>query len=108
LGFENRLTIINKYNAGSRLKPTTRKIFDFLYGPFFAVLDFFMRHYKSNRERLDNFMGKKKVASFLRGLAVLILVVWIVVFYFAPEDKRQQLTQEMQQGFEHLKSGTTK
>lgn len=90
------------------MKPTTKKIFDFLYGPFFAVLDFFMRHYKANRERLDNFMNKEKVASFLRGLAVLILVVWIVVFYFAPEDKRKQLTQEMQQSFEQLKSGTAK
>jgi hypothetical protein len=90
------------------LKPTTKKIFDFLYGPFFAVLDFFMRHYKANRERLDNFMGKEKVASFLRGLAVVILVVWIVVFYFAPEDKRKLLTMEVQEGFEQLKSGTTK
>ena len=90
------------------LKPTAKKIFDFLYGPFFAVLDFFMRHYKSNRERLDNFMSKEKVSSFLQGLAVLILVVWIVVFYFAPEEKRKQLTQEIQQSFEQLKSGVAK
>ena len=92
----------------SVLKPTAKKIFDFLYGPFFAVLDFFMRHYKSNRERLNNFMSKEKVSSCLQGLAVLILVIWIIVFYFAPEDKRKQLTQEMQQSFEQLKSATTK
>jgi hypothetical protein len=90
------------------LKTTTKKIFDFLYGPLFAVLDFFMRHYKANRERLDDFIGNTKVASFLRGLAVFILVAWIVVFYFAPEDKRKLLTMEVQQGFEQLKSGTTK
>jgi len=90
------------------LKPGAKKIFDFLYGPFFAVLDFFMRHYKANRERLDKFMSQKKVSSFLQGLAVLILVVWMIVFYFAPEDKRKVLTQEIQQSFEQLKSGTTK
>ena len=90
------------------MKPTAKKIFDFLYGPFFAVLDFFMRHYKTNREHLDNFMNKDKVSSFLQGLAVLILVIWIIVFYFAPEDKRKQLTQEIQKSFEQLKSGTTK
>ena len=90
------------------LKPTAKKIFDFLYGPFFAVLDFFMRHYKANRERLDHFISKEKVSSFLQGLAVLILVVWIVIFYFAPEDRRKQLTQEIQQSFERLKSNTAK
>ncbi|MFT7672886.1 MAG: hypothetical protein ACI845_001296 [Gammaproteobacteria bacterium] len=90
------------------LKPTAKKIFDFLYGPFFTVLDFFMRHYKANRVRLDNFISKEKVSSFLQGLAVLILVIWIVVFYFAPEDKRKLLTQEVQQSFEKLKPGTLK
>lgn len=90
------------------MKPTAKKIFDFLYGPFFAVLDFFMRHYKANRERLENFLSKEKVSSFLQAFAVLILVIWIIVFYFAPEDKRKQLTQEMQQSFEQIKSGVTK
>jgi hypothetical protein len=89
------------------LKPTAKKIFDFLYGPFFAVLDFFMRHFKANRERLDDFMSKDKVASFLQGLAVLILVIWIVIFYFSPEDKRNQLTQEMQESFKQLKAGVS-
>jgi hypothetical protein len=90
------------------LKPTAKKIFDFLYGPFFAVLDFFMRHYKSNRQRLDNFISKEKVSSFFQGLAVLILVTWIVVFFFAPEEKRKQLMQEMNQNFEQLKTGVSK
>ena len=90
------------------MKPTVKKIFDFLYGPFFAVLDFFMRHYKANRERLDNFMSKEKVSSFLQGLAVVILVIWIITFYFAPEEKRKELTQEMKQSFEKLKMGVAK
>lgn len=90
------------------MKPTAKKIFDFLYGPFFAVLDFFMRHYKSNRGRLESFISKEKVASFFQGLAVLILVTWIVVFFFAPEEKRKQLMQEMSQNFEQLKAGVSK
>ena len=90
------------------MKPTAKKIFDFLYGPFFAVLDFFMRHYKANRARLDDFMSKDRVSAFLQGLAVLILVVWIIVFYFAPEEERNKLTQQVQQGFEQIKPGATK
>jgi hypothetical protein len=90
------------------LKPAVKKIFDFLYGPFFAVLDFFMRHYKSNRTRLDNFIGKEKVATFFQGLAVFILVTWLVVFTLAPEEKRKQLMQEMSQNFEQLKAGVSK
>ncbi|MFT4650530.1 MAG: preprotein translocase subunit YajC [Flavobacteriales bacterium] len=66
-----------------------------------------MRHFKANRERLDDFMSKDKVASFLQGLAVLILVIWIVIFYFSPEDKRNQLTQEMQESFKQLKAGVS-
>lgn len=67
-----------------------------------------MRHYKTNRERLDKFMGKEKVSSFFQGLAVVILVIWIITFYFAPEEKRKELTQEMKQSFEKLKTGVAK
>lgn len=67
-----------------------------------------MRSYKTNRERLDKFMTREKVSSFLQGMAVVILVIWIVIFYFAPDEKRNELTQEIKQSFETLKSSVEK
>ena len=90
------------------MKEVFKKIFQFLYGPFFAVLDFFMRSYRANRERLDRALSGKNVSSFFRGLAVVILVIWIVIFYFAPDEKRGELTKEIKQSFEKLKSSTEK
>ncbi len=82
------------------MKEGYKKIFQFLYGPFFAVLDFFMRNYRANRGRLDNILSSKKVSSFLQGLAVILLIIWIITFSFAPDEKRNELTQQIKQGFE--------
>lgn len=90
------------------MKESYKKIFDFLYGPFFAVLDFFMRNYKANRDRLDNVLSSKKVSSFLQGLAVILLIIWIIIFSFAPDEKRNELTQQIKQGFEKYGSADDK
>lgn len=81
-----------------------KKIFQFLYGPIFYVIDFFMRHYKANRERLDAVLGRKKIAAFLQNMTVVILIVWILVFTFSSEESRDRLTQEMQESFQKLKN----
>mgnify|MGYP006883075538 CR=1 FL=1 len=81
-----------------------KKIFQFLYGPFFYVIDFFMRHYKANRERLDAVLGRKKIAAFLQNMTVVILIVWILVFTFSSEESRDRLTREMQESFQKLKN----
>jgi hypothetical protein len=86
------------------VRHSLHKIFQFLYGPIFWVLDFFMRHYKLNRERFEKLISKKRVASFIRGAAVLLLFVWIVTFYLASDASRNQLTLEMKQSFSDLKS----
>ena len=81
-----------------------QKIFQFLYGPFFYVLDFFMRHYKANRERLAELMSKKGVASFMQITAVILLIIWIIIFIFASDESRNSLTKEVQESFKELKS----
>ena len=81
-----------------------KKIFQFLYGPFFYVIDFFMRHNKANRERLDAVLGRKKIAAFLQNMTVVILIVWILVFTFSSEESRDRLTREMQESFQKLKN----
>ncbi|MBC8209909.1 MAG: hypothetical protein H8E21_02485 [Gammaproteobacteria bacterium] len=81
-----------------------QKIFQFLYGPIFAVLDFFMRNYRSNRQRLGMLLSNKKVASVLQGAAILLLIIWIFIFVLAPEESRDKLTEAVQQGFGELKT----
>jgi len=81
-----------------------KKIFWFLYGPIIAVIYFFMQQYKANRERLDKIVSKERMSALLQGLAVIVLLIWIITFYFAPDEKRNVLTQEIKQSFEKLKS----
>ena len=90
------------------MKPDFRKIIYFLYGPLIIVLGFFMRSYKANRERLDNFLTKEKVSSFLKVVAVIVLLAWIVIFSFAPEEKRKELTLEIKQAFDNINSSAEK
>ncbi len=79
-----------------------KKILYFLFGPLLAVIVFFMRSYRANRDRLDGFLSRKKVMSMLQGLAIVILIVWIVVFSFASEERRGELTRQIKQGYDNL------
>ncbi|NNE62914.1 MAG: hypothetical protein HKN34_02415, partial [Gammaproteobacteria bacterium] len=58
--------------------------------------------YKTNRERLDNLLSRKNVTSILQGLAIIILIIWIAVFSFAPEERRGELTQQIKQSYDEL------
>ena len=73
------------------------KWIDFLYGPFFRVIGFFYRTYTANRARVAALKANQKVAAFLKMLAVLILIAWILTWFFASEESRQQLTDEVKQ-----------
>lgn len=81
-----------------------KKLFHFLYGPLFRVYDFFVLSYRSNRKRLNDFLGRKKVSSTLQILAVIFLILWIVIFSFAPEEKRHELTNAIKQSFDQWQS----
>lgn len=90
------------------MKDNLKKLFYFLYGPLFKVFDFFVLSYRSNRKRLKDFLGREKVSSLLRALAVIFLILWIVTFYLAPEEKRKELTQTIKQSFEQWQSAVEK
>lgn len=79
-----------------------KKVLYFLFGPLLTVIVFFMRSYKANRDRLHDFLSRKRVTSVLQGMAIIILVVWIVVFSLAPEERRSELTRQIKQGYESL------
>ena len=80
------------------------KIFQFLFGPLLTVIVFFMQSYRANRDRLDAWMTRQNVASFFRFLAILILAIWLFTFALSPEERRQQLTDEVREGFSDLKT----
>jgi len=88
------------------VKKTLKKIFQFLYGPIFAVLDFFMRNYRANRKRLENMMSRKKVSFLFQSATIVLLVAWILIFIFASDENRNTLTQEITKSFGELKSFT--
>ena len=73
------------------------KWIDFLYGPFFRVIGFFYRTYTANRARVAALKANQKVAALLKILAVLVLVGWILTWFFASEESRQRLTDEVKQ-----------
>jgi hypothetical protein len=79
------------------------KWIDFLYGPFFRVIGFFYRSYTANRARIAAFKANAKVSAFLKAATVLVFVGWILIWFFASEESRTRLTDEVKQsigGFE--------
>lgn len=81
---------------------------DFLYGPIFRVIGFFYRAYTANRARFERFIQSAWIAPLLRALAVLVLVGWILVWYFAADDSRARLSNEVRQIFGESEQPTGK
>jgi len=77
-------------------EPYSRWI-EFLYGPFFRVIGFFYRAYTTNRTRIARLKANEKVSSFIRFMAMAILVGWFLIWYFAPEESRTSLVDDVKQ-----------
>ena len=76
----------------------------FLYELFFKVAGFIYRTYKTNRDWVDGLKSGERATSFLQNAAVLILLGWILIWYFAPEGSGDQLTEEVKETIGGLKS----
>ncbi len=76
----------------------------FLYGPIFKVIGFFYRAYTSNRAWVEGLKSQEKVASFIRNVAVIFLLAWILIWYLAPEGSSDRLTDEVKESISGLKS----
>jgi len=76
----------------------------FLYGPIFRVIGFFYRVYSANRARLQKLKTNEKVASFIKFMTILILLGWILVWYFASEQSRTSLVDDVKQSIGGLNS----
>ena len=77
---------------------------DFLYGPIFKLIGFFYRIYKANRDRVARLTSRKKIASLLQHGAVILLLAWILIWFFASDESRDRLTQEVQENIGGLGS----
>ena len=73
------------------------KWIDSLYGPFFRVIGFFYRSYQGNRARVAQLKANEKISAFLKFVAIMILVGWILVWLFASEENRTRLTDDIKQ-----------
>ncbi len=76
------------------IKPYQRWI-RFLYGPFFIVIGFFYRIYKSNRGRVETLITGDKVSFFIRNATLVVLAIWFLVWFFAPEGSSGRLEEEV-------------
>ncbi|MCZ6471386.1 MAG: hypothetical protein O6649_08565 [Gammaproteobacteria bacterium] len=75
---------------------------DFLYGPIFRVIGFFYRIYKANRGRVASLTERKKIASLLQNGAVILLIAWLLIWFFASDESRSRLTEEVQESIGNL------
>ena len=84
------------------MQKSLAKWIDFLYGPLFRVVGFFYRVYTANRTRIANLKANEMISAGIKYLAMLILVGWILIWFFASEGSRTRLTEEVKQsiGFE--------
>ena len=85
------------------IKPYQRWI-QFLYGPFFIVIGFFYRIYKSNRGRVETLITGDKVSFFIRNATLVVLAIWFLVWFFAPEGSSDLLEKEVKETIGGLKS----
>jgi hypothetical protein len=86
-------------------KPYSKWI-EFLYAPLFKVIGFFYRAYTTNRARVASLKANAKVASFIRFMAMAILLGWILIWYFASEESRTRLVDDVKQSIGILDSPT--
>lgn len=69
----------------------------FLYRPYLKVISFIYQIYCSNRARFKRLTEGKMVSSLIQYGAVILLLVWILIWFFASDESRGKLTQEVKE-----------
>ena len=73
------------------------RVINFLYGPYFKVVGFFYRIFSANRARVERLRANQTFAAILKGLTLLVLVGWILIWLFASDEDRTRLVDEVRQ-----------
>ncbi|OOZ39590.1 hypothetical protein BOW52_07110 [Solemya elarraichensis gill symbiont] len=69
-------------------------VFRFLYGPPLRFLAWIAETYTSNRNRVTSLKENPRVAGLIRNAAIIILLLWALIWIFAPDEYRERLTEE--------------
>ena len=85
------------------MKKRYQQWIQFLYGPFFIVIGFFYRIYKSNRDRVEGLKSGDKISFILRHATLVILAIWLLIWYLAPEGSSDRLADEVKQTIDGIK-----
>ncbi len=85
------------------MKKRYQRWIQFLYGPFFIVIGFFYRIYKSNRDKVEGLKSGDKMSFILRHATLVILAIWLLVWYLAPEGSSDRLADEVKQTIDGMK-----
>ena len=85
------------------MKKRYQQWIQFLYGPFFIVIGFFYRIYKSNRDRVEGLKTGDKISFILRHATLVILAIWLLVWYLAPEGSSDRLSDGVKQTIDGIK-----
>ena len=85
------------------MKKRYQQWIQFLYGPFFIVIGFFYRIYKSNRDRVEGLKTGDKISFILRHATLVILAIWLLIWYLAPEGSSDRLADEVKQTIDGMK-----
>jgi hypothetical protein len=59
------------------------------------MIGFFYRIYKSNRDWIEGLKSGDKISFFIRNATLIILAIWLLVWYFAPEGSGDRLVEEV-------------
>ena len=73
------------------------RVINFLSGPYFKVVGFFYRIFSANRARVERLRANQTFAAILKGLTLLVLVGWILIWLFASDHDRTRLVDEVRQ-----------
>jgi hypothetical protein len=73
------------------------RVINFLYGPYFKVVGFFYRIFSTNRARIERLKANQTFSAILKGITVLVLVGWILIWMFASDQDRTRLVDEVRQ-----------
>ncbi len=83
--------------VASKVQTKFSRIVQFLYGPYFKVSGFFYRIYTANRTRVERLKANQTFAALLRGLTLLVVLGWFLVWMFASDESRTGLVDEVRQ-----------
>ena len=64
-----------------------------LFGPALGLIGFFFRSYRANRDRVAALMARPWAGALFKNIVVVTVILWLLIWLFAPEESRNQLSE---------------